>query len=132
MSDTSGQQPPAAEYASGSVASKDERMWGMLCHIAAFAGYVIPLVGGVVGPLIIWLIKKDEMPFVNDQGKESLNFQITVLIAIVICMILFVVVIGVFLLPVVAVCNIVFIIIAAIKANAGEAYRYPFALRLIK
>jgi uncharacterized Tic20 family protein len=52
---------------------KDARLWGMFCHLIAFSGYVVPF-GSVLGPLIIWLIKKDEMPFVDDQGKESLNF----------------------------------------------------------
>ncbi len=131
MSDTSGQQPPTAEYASGSVASKDERMWGMLCHIVAFAGFLIPF-GNIIGPLVVWLIKKDEMPFVNDQGKESVNFQITIMIGYIIGFVLVFVVIGFFLLLALMVCNIVFIIIAAIKANSGVAYRYPWALRLIK
>ncbi|MEE9213099.1 MAG: DUF4870 domain-containing protein, partial [Phycisphaeraceae bacterium] len=109
-----------------------ERTMGMLCHILALAGFVVPLVGNIFGPLIIWLIKKDDHPFINDQGKESLNFQITVVIAVVICLALFCVGIGVFLLPLVGLANLVFIIIAAVNAYDGKLYRYPFALRLIK
>jgi uncharacterized Tic20 family protein len=131
MSDTPSQQPPVAEYASGTTASKDERMWAMLCHVVAFAGFLIPF-GNIIGPLVIWLLKKEEMPLVNDQGKESINFQITITIGYIISAVLFLVVIGLFLLLALMVCNIIFIIIAAIKANAGVAYRYPWALRLIK
>ncbi|MCS3902114.1 putative Tic20 family protein [Methylohalomonas lacus] len=111
--------------------NKDERTWGMLCHLSAFAGFIIPF-GGIIAPLIIWLIKKDEMPFVNDQGKEAINFQITVFIAALICFVLMFVGIGFLLLFALAIYAIVMIIIATIKANEGSYYRYPHALRLIK
>ena len=111
--------------------SKDERTWGMLCHLAAFSGFIIPL-GNVLGPLVIWLIKKDEMPFVNDQGKESLNFQLTMMIALIISAILVVVLIGFVLLAILAVFQIIVLIIATIKANEGVRYRYPYAIRFIK
>ena len=131
MSDTPSQQPPAVDYAGSPAVSKDERMWGMLCHITAFAGFLIPF-GNIIGPLVIWLLKKEEMPFVNDQGKESINFQITIMIGYIIGFVLVFVLIGVFVLLALMVCSIVFIILAAIKANSGVAYRYPWALRLIK
>lgn len=111
--------------------SKDERMWGMFCHLIAFSGYLIPF-GSVLGPLIIWLIKKDEMPFVNDQGKESLNFQLTMLIAVIVSVILMFVIIGFLLLGVLIIYQIVVIIIASIKANEGVRYRYPYTIRFIK
>ncbi len=111
--------------------NKDERMWGMLCHLIAFSGYIIPF-GSVLGPLIIWLIKKDEMPFVDDQGKESLNFQLTMLIAVIISIILMFVIIGFLLLGVIVIYQIVVIIIASIKANDGVKYRYPYTIRFIK
>lgn len=113
------------------VPDKDERMWGMLCHLIAFSGFVVPF-GSLLGPLIIWLIKKDEMPFVDDQGKESLNFQLTMLIAFVISIILIVVVIGILLLGVLCIYEIVVLIIATIKANEGVRYRYPYTIRFIK
>jgi uncharacterized protein len=116
---------PAAEV------SKDAKTFGMLCHIAALAGFVIPL-GNILGPLIVWLIKKNEMPFVDDQGKEALNFQITVFIAMLVCIPLCFIVIGIPLLFVVGIGSLVLAVMAAIKANDGIAYRYPFALRLIK
>lgn len=109
----------------------ESRTWGMLCHLSALIGYVIPL-GSVIAPLVIWLMKREQMPFVDVNGKESLNFQITMAIAFIISAILVVVLIGFLLMPIVAIVNLIFVIIASIKANQGEAYRYPFALRLIK
>lgn len=124
--------PPMAGYGAPLTASdKDARLWGMLCHLSALAGAFIPL-GSIIGPLVIWLIKKDEIPFVNDQGKESLNFQITMLIGFVVSAVLVLVFIGFFLLIALGITDLIFIIIASVKANNGEAYRYPFALRLIK
>ena len=133
---TPGPTPGAAPGADAAGApadgpSKDDRMWGMLAHLAALAGYVIPF-GNLVGPLIVWLVKKDEMPFVDDQGKESLNFQITMTIALLISSALICVFIGIVLLPLVAIYDLVLTIIAAIKANEGVRYRYPWTLRLIK
>jgi len=122
MQDTVSTQP---------TPEKDERTWGMLCHISAFAGFIIPF-GGILAPLIIWLIKKDEMAFVNDQGKEAINFPITVFIAAIVCFILMFVGIGFILLFALAIYAIIMIIIAAMKANDGVYYRYPYALRLIK
>jgi uncharacterized protein len=111
--------------------SKDERTWGMLCHLIAFSGYLIPF-GSILGPLIIWMIKKDEMPFVDDQGKESLNFQITMLLAVIVSVILMFVLIGFLLLGVLVIYQIVVIIMASIKANDGVKYRYPYTIRFIK
>jgi uncharacterized protein len=88
--------------------------------------------GSILGPLIIWQIKKAEMPFVDDQGKEALNFQITVFLAVILCIVLMVVFIGILLLPIVGIAALIFTIIGGLKANAGETYRYPFAIRLIK
>lgn len=115
---------------------KQARTWGMLCHILAFAGFIIPLVGNIVGPLVIWLLKREEHPFIDEQGKESVNFEITVSICLAIALGLAcvggVIILPLILPPVVVILWIVFVIIAAIKANAGEHYRYPFALRLVK
>ena len=111
--------------------SAEEKQWGMFAHLAALAGIVIPL-GNLLGPLIVWLVKKDTMPFVADQGKEALNFNITVFIAAFISGILTLVLIGFLMLMAIGIANLVLCILAAMKANNGEAYRYPFALRLIK
>ena len=103
----------------------------MLSHLSAPAGIIIP-VGNIIGPLIVWQIKKPEFPQVDDQGKEALNFQITVLLAAIVSFVLMFVVIGIFLLAAVGIANLVFIIIATLRANQGELYKYPFNLRLIK
>lgn len=121
--------PPAAASASGY--SAEERQWAMAAHLSALLGLVIPF-ANIVAPLVIWMIKKDTMSFVDDQGRESLNFQITVMIAAIVCGILVFVFIGLLLLPILGLVALVFTIIAAIKANEGVAYRYPFTLRLIK
>jgi uncharacterized protein len=108
----------------------DERMWAMLAHLSSLAGLVIPL-GNIVGPLIIWQVKKNESSFIDDQGKESLNFQITMLIAGLIAALLCLVLIGFLLLPIVAIFWLVMTIIGGVNANNGVTYRYPFALRLV-
>lgn len=113
--------------------SPEEKTWGMLAHLSSFATFIIPLpFGNVIGPLIVWLVKKDTMPFVDDQGKEALNFNITVAIAVVVSCVLMLVVIGFLLLAVVGVGWLVLTILACIESNKGVAYRYPFTLRLIK
>ncbi len=103
----------------------------MFAHLSALIGLVIPL-GNILGPLVIWLIKKDTIPRVDDQGKEALNFNITVAIAALVGWILMFVLIGFLVLAAVFVAWLVFVIIATIKANEGVIYRYPFTLRLIK
>ena len=113
-------------------------MWNMLCHLSALSGYVIPF-GNVLGPLIIWQIKKNEFPSVEEHGKAALNFQITVLIAlfagIIASVLLSFVCIGFLLIPVVVgigLCGLIFAVIAGIKANNGEPYRYPWSLKLVQ
>jgi uncharacterized protein len=103
----------------------DGRTFAMLCHLSA-------LFIGFLGPLIFWLIKRDENAFVDDQGKEALNFHITVAIASVVTFVLCFVIIGFLLIPVVAVGTLVLTIMASVKANEGVRYRYPLCLRLIK
>ena len=112
--------------------NKEELNWAMACHLAALSGFVIPF-GNIVGPLIVWLIKKDTMPLVDQHGKESLNFQITVLIAAIISFVLMFVVIGIVLIFVVGIGALVLTIMAAVKVANGQVdYKYPWALRLIK
>ncbi|MDE2091029.1 MAG: DUF4870 domain-containing protein [Gammaproteobacteria bacterium] len=113
------------------MTTETENNWGMAAHLSALAGYVFPF-GSVIGPLVVWLMKKDEMPFVNSQGKEALNFQITMVIAALISIVLIFVIIGIFLLWAVAIIDLIFIIVAAIQASKGVDYRYPLSLRLIK
>ncbi len=140
--------------------SNQARMWNMWCHLSALAGFVIPF-GNVLGPLLVWQIKKNEFPSVVEHGKAALNFQLTVLIVllvgIVAAVLLSFVCVGFLLFPVIAIiglaiaspimcacfllfpviaiiglAGLVFAVIAGIKANNGEAYRYPWSLTLIK
>jgi uncharacterized Tic20 family protein len=114
--------------------NKDARMWAMFCHLVGLAALlpVIPLFGGVIGALIIWQVKKDEFPFVDEQGKEALNFQISIMIYVFVAALTLCVGIGALLIPAVIIFDIVFVIIAAIKANDGFHYRYPCCIRFIK
>ncbi len=137
----SNQTPPPVDYANSSTGQggifsapapyagpepdSDSRTMAMLAHLLAiFIGFL--------GPLIIWLVKKDQSPFVNDQGKEALNFQLTVLIAWFVAGLLACLVVGIFLFPLIWIGNLILCIIAAVKANRGEAYRYPFNIRFIR
>ena len=109
--------------------SKDARMWAMLCHLAGLAGFAFPF-GNIILPLIFWQIKKDDFPFVNEQGKEALNFQISMTLYSIATIPLWFICIGPFLTAAVGIFALVVLIIAAIKANNGEAYRYPLTIRL--
>jgi len=112
--------------------TKDERTWGMLCHFSAFLIFLPFPFSNILAPLIIWLIKKEEMPFVEDQGKEVVNFQITMTIYIIISAIFCIILVGIPFLIGFIIFNFIFTIIAGISANDGKTYRYPINLRLIK
>ncbi len=107
--------------------TSDERTLGILAHILA----IVPGIG-IFGPLVIWLIKKDESQFVAENAKESLNFQITIIIGWIIGWLLVAVLIGFAILAVLGILNLILVIIATIKASENKIYRYPFNLRLIK
>ncbi len=110
--------------------SKEERNWAMFAHLSALLVYPT-LIGGIVGPLVIWLMRKDDMSFAADQAKETLNFQITVYLVGLVCGILFLILVGFVLMGLLVVAHVVLTIVAAVKASEGVAYRYPFNLRLI-
>lgn len=109
------------------AASQEDRTLAMITHLSG-------IVASVIVPLIIWLINKDkpDKAFLNDQAKEALNFQITIFIGYAICWVLAMILIGALLLPIVWIVNLIFCILAGVKANEGVAYRYPFAVRLVK
>lgn len=111
--------------------SNDEKTYGMLCHLSALSGYVIPF-GNIIGPLVIWLIQKDKSSYVDYHGKEALNFQISMTLYFLISIPLILVVIGIVLMIIVGILDIVFTIIAGIKANQGEEYRYPLTIRFVR
>jgi uncharacterized Tic20 family protein len=131
--ETSAEQPETVQEGPGSKeVNKDARMWAMISHLSGLAGLVVPVIGCIVGPLIVWQIKKEEFPFVDEQGKEAVNFQISMLIYGIIAGLLCFVCVGFVLAPAVAIFDLVFLLIAAVKANNGEHYRYPLTIRFIK
>lgn len=108
----------------------DERNWGMFCHLSIFSGLLIPS-ANIIAPLVIWLLKRKEMPFVDYNGKEALNFQITYLIAFIVSSVLTTILIGFLMLAVLVPAWVILTIIATVKASNGEYYRYPLILRLL-
>jgi uncharacterized Tic20 family protein len=114
--------------------NRDARMWAMFCHLAGLGGLlpIVPIIGSIIAPLIIWQIKKDDFPFTDEQGKEAVNFQISILIYALGAGLLCLACIGFVLLPAVYVFDLIFLIIAAVKANNGQHYRYPLTIRFIK
>jgi len=131
--EVSAEKPKVVQEGPGSKElDKDARMWAMICHLAALAGLVVPVVGCIVGPLVVWQIKKEEFPFVDEQGKEAVNFQISMLIYGIVAGLLCFACVGVVLLPAVVIFDFIFMLIAAVKANDGYHYRYPLSIRFIK
>jgi uncharacterized Tic20 family protein len=125
------------------LASAQERQWAMFAHLSVLLGGIVTSgwagsIGFFIGPLVIWLLKRDTMPFVADQAKEALNFAITVSLACLALLIFTLLTLGIGalltipLFAIIGITALVLVVIAAIKANEGVAYRYPFALRLVK
>jgi len=119
------QETPSQAAPETAAVSQDSKNMGMLCHL-------LGLFTCFLGPLILWLIKKDNDQFVDSQGKEALNFQITVIFAIIASYILMIVFIGIFLWLATIICDLIFCIMASVAASKGENYRYPVSIRLIK
>jgi uncharacterized Tic20 family protein len=126
--------PPPPAWSPGgppspAAADANARQWAMIAHLSALAGLVIGL--NWLGPLIVYLVKKDEHPFIADQSREALNFNLSVFIYLIASAILIILVIGILLLPAVAIAWLILTIIAAVRANNGEPYRYPLTIRLV-
>lgn len=115
---------------SGSL-SQEDRNWGMIAHLSSLAGFLIPL-GSVLGPLIVYLVKRDQSAFATDCAREALNFNITVAIGFIICLCLAIVFIGIPLMIALGIAWLVLTILAAVRASEGTLYRYPATIRLVK
>jgi uncharacterized Tic20 family protein len=115
-----------------SPSSSNTRTWTVLCHASALIGFFVPWAGHILGPLIVWLAKRGDSPEIDAHGKESLNFQISMLIYSLIAGVLCLVLIGFVLLGILHILNLVLVIIASIQASEGKLYRYPISIRLIK
>jgi uncharacterized protein len=126
------QQPLPPPSPPAPATSSDIRTWCVLCHAAALLGLFFHFLGHLLGPIIVWLVKRGESPEVDAHGKESLNFQISMLIYDAIAAILCIVLIGIPILIALWVLNTVLVIIASIQASEGKFYRYPITIRLIK
>jgi uncharacterized Tic20 family protein len=120
-----GEQTEQPTSAAQPGTGKDVTNMAMLCHLLA-------IFTGFLGPLIIWLIKKDDAPFIDRHGKEALNFQLTVLIAMIVSGLLTFICIGFIMLMAVWIADLILCIIAALKASRGEEYRYPLTIRFLK
>ena len=108
-----------------------ERQWALICHLSALCGYFIPF-GNLIAPIVIWSMKKDEFPMVDEHGKEVINFQISFTVWILIAVLFVFLLVGIPILIALLIAQLVFIIIAAIKADSGVLYRYPLTIRFLK
>lgn len=124
-------QPPPPPPATTPASSSDLRTWCVLCHASALLGLFFHFLGHLLGPLIVWLAKRGDSPEIDAHGKESLNFQLSMLIYEAISAILCFVLIGIPILILLWVLNTILVIVASIQASEGKLYRYPFTIRLI-
>jgi uncharacterized Tic20 family protein len=111
--------------------SQEDRNWGMIAHLSALAGFIVPF-GSILGPLIVYLVKRDQSAFATDCAREALNFNITVAIGFLISLCLSLVFIGIPLMIALFIAWLVLTIVAAVRANEGNAYRYPATIRFVK
>jgi uncharacterized protein len=123
---------PSDTPAPGAAPTENERTWGMLAHLSALAGVVAWLLGCVLGPLAVYLWRRDNSQFVAEHAREALNFNITVALAALVCLALMVVFVGFILGTALFIGWLVLTLVAAIRASEGERYRYPLSLRLVK
>ena len=130
MNETQPTSSPQPQLPASSMSS-EVRNWSMLCHASALAGLFFHALGFILGPLIVWLIKRGDSAEIDANGKESLNFQISMLIYHAIAVILCLILIGIPILIGLWVADIVLVIIASVKTSNGEFYRYPLTIRFI-
>ena len=123
--DTDPTAAPQADH------DKNARNLAVLCHLFGLLGLIIPP-GNVIGPLLIWLLKKEDHPFIEEQGREALNFQISFTIAMMVSVFLALVYVGLFLLAILGIVDLILIIMASTAASRGENYRYPFSIKFLQ
>jgi uncharacterized Tic20 family protein len=111
--------------------TQSERDWAMFCHLSAFAGFFFPF-GGILGPIICWISRKDESEWVNFNGKSSLNFQLSLLLYTVLAIPLCFIVVGIPILVFIYILKIVCIIVASVRAAKGEVFKYPLSIPFIQ
>ena len=111
---------------------KKARTWAMLCHLSALLAFIGIPCGNLLGPLVIWLIFRNEFPLVDQEGKEALNFQISFTIYALIAAVLVLILVGIGLIVILAIADIILVIMATVKVNNGEKFKYPLTLRFLK
>lgn len=115
------------------IDQKQERTWAMICHLSPLLNFIIIIPGvNIFAPLAIWIWKKDEIPVVDREAKEVMNFQISLAAYLVVCGLLWIVFIGMILFPIISLGGLILIIMGAVKTYNGEPFKYPFIFRLIK
>jgi uncharacterized Tic20 family protein len=119
-------------YPETTAVPREARNWAMACHMMALVGVLGNGIGLLIGPLVTWILKREDHPFIDEQGKEAVNFQLTMFIAMFACIPLVFLVIGIILLPLIAIFNVVMAIVGGVKASNGEHFRYPLAYRFLK
>lgn len=113
------------------ILSETERNWAMLCHLSAFAGFFFPF-GGILGPLICWLSRKDDSEWVNVNGRNSLNFELSILLYTVLALPLCLIILGIPIIGVLWLIKIISITVASIKASKGQLFKYPLLIPFIQ
>ena len=110
---------------------REARKWATIVHLSALVGLLGNGIGFLLGPLIVWLLKREDHPFIDGQGKEAVNFQITMFIVMAVALVLALLLVGFLLMAVVGLVMTIIPIVAAIQANEGKAFRYPFTIRFL-
>lgn len=122
---------PTPQFGNSTPANKEDSMLGVVCHLLSFVGFVMPL-GNILGPLVLWLIKRGSSPYLDAVGKETLNFNISWSIYLIVAALTMLVLIGFVLFPLVALAWLVLAIIGAVTASNGKFHRYPLTIRFIQ
>ncbi len=113
------------------LSEKEARKWAMICHLSALVGLLGNGIGFLIGPLVVWLIKREDDPLIEEQGKEAVNFQLTMFLALLVSALLVFVLIGIPLLIMFGLMMVIFPIIAGVKTSNGEHYRYQISIRFL-
>jgi uncharacterized Tic20 family protein len=124
-------EPVSTPGESHSPANKDDNMLGVVCHLLSFAGFAVPF-GNILGPLVLWLVKRAESPFLDAVGKEVVNFNISWSIYMLVAAFSILALVGIVLFPLVALAWLILVILGAVNASNGKFHRYPLTIRLIR